>query len=398
MPPKNATLKKAENAKKSKTLDDKTFGLKNKKGGKAQKYIATVEKQVQGGGNPELRKIEAEREKKKKDAAEAAKREAEMQSLFKTTLSAQKVESGVDPKSMFCQFFKQNLCKKGDKCKFSHDPDIERKAAKRNIYEAEPEEEKAEGMDTWDDAKLAEVVAKKHGNEKVATTTDIVCKLFLDAVENNKYGWFWECPSGGKNCKYKHALPPGFLLKKDRKKLDKEKDGYTLDDLIEKERSGLDVAKCTKVTLESFVAWKRKKIKEAAMAVKKDKEKKKKALNTGTTSGMSGRDMFLLNPSIIAQQGEDDEEGEDFDLNMREQEADDGAKVHEIKFDAYGIMDDGVDDSTEVQLARARGEDPAKVVDGATAVDVDDVDVDEDLFDDEDLDELEDDLESLELS
>jgi len=395
MPPKNATLKKAENKKKEKTLEDKTFGLKNKKGGKAQKFIATVEKQVKGGGNPELRKIEAEREKKKKEKEDEAKRNAEMQSLFKAAPAAQKVESGVDPKSMFCQFFKQNLCKKGDKCKFSHDPAVERKAAKRNIYEAEKEEEKTEGMDDWDDDKLAEVVKKKHGNEKVATTTDIICKLFLDAVENNKYGWFWECPAGGKSCKYKHALPPGFVLKKDKKKLEKEKEGYTLDDLIDKERAALDVGKCTKVTLESFVAWKKKKIKEAKDAQKKEKDKKKKAFVSGTTSGMSGRDMFMLNPSIIAQHGEEDEEGEDFDLNMREEEDDGGAKVHEIKFDAYGIMDDGVDDSTDVQLARARGEDPAKVVAGATAADID---VDEDLFDDEDLDELDEDLENLEIS
>ena len=37
---------------------------------------------------------------------------------------------------MFCAFFKQGLCKKGDKCKFSHDPDVEKKAAKRNVFEA----------------------------------------------------------------------------------------------------------------------------------------------------------------------------------------------------------------------------------------------------------------------
>ena len=42
---------------------------------------------------------------------------------------------GVDPKSVFCAFFKQGLCKKGaDKCKFSHDPDVERKSAKRILY------------------------------------------------------------------------------------------------------------------------------------------------------------------------------------------------------------------------------------------------------------------------
>ena len=55
-------------------------------------------------------------------------------------------------------------------------------------------------------------------------------------------------------------------------------------------------------------------------------------------------------------------------------------------------MDDGVDESTAVQLARARGEEP---VDGAAAAV--DVDVDEDLFDDEDLDELEGDLDALDI-
>ena len=35
----------------------------------------------------------------------------------------------------------------------------------------------------------------------------------------------------------------------------------------------------------------------------------------------------------------------------REVEDDDNVKVHEIKFDEYGIMDDGLDDSTEKQLA-----------------------------------------------
>lgn len=40
----------------------------------------------------------------------------------------------MDPKSVFCAFFKQGLCKKGNKCKFSHDPAVERKAAKRDLY------------------------------------------------------------------------------------------------------------------------------------------------------------------------------------------------------------------------------------------------------------------------
>lgn len=35
---------------------------------------------------------------------------------------------------MLCAFFKQGQCQKGDKCKFSHDVTIERKAEKRSIY------------------------------------------------------------------------------------------------------------------------------------------------------------------------------------------------------------------------------------------------------------------------
>ena len=41
----------------------------------------------------------------------------------------------MDPKSVLCAFFKQGACTKGDKCKFSHDLAIERKAEKRSLYD-----------------------------------------------------------------------------------------------------------------------------------------------------------------------------------------------------------------------------------------------------------------------
>ena len=62
-----------------------------------------------------------------------------------------------------------------------------------------------------------------------------ICKHFLEAVENSKYGWFWNCPNGPK-CIYRHALPPGFVLKKDQKKEEKEEQ-ISLEDLIEREAS-----------------------------------------------------------------------------------------------------------------------------------------------------------------
>ena len=67
--------------------------------------------------------------------------------------------------------------------------------------------------------------------------------------------------------------------------------------------------------------------------------------------------------------------------------------MHEIKFDAYGIMDDGLDDSTDVQLARAAAENGGAAAAAASSA----VEVDEDLFDDEDLDELEEDMDKLDV-
>ena len=111
-------------------------------------------------------------------------------------------------------------------------------------------------MEDWDQDKLEDVVKQKHGAEKPSNKTDIICKYFLDAVEAKLYGWyvlsnmsqtafvpfgahlglsrdkfpswaegcfhpgtshrFWQCPNG-KECKYRHALPPGYILKSQMK-------------------------------------------------------------------------------------------------------------------------------------------------------------------------------------
>ena len=58
----------------------------------------------------------------------------------------------------------------------------------------------------------------------------------------------------------------------------------------------------------------------------------------------------------LSQDDDDDEGGEAFDLSKMDREGEDdmaGVKVHEIKFDEYGIMDDGVDDSTADKLKAA---------------------------------------------
>lgn len=56
-------------------------------------------------------------------------------------------------------------------------------------------EKEADTMETWDDQKLAEVVTSKQGLN-ANLPTEIVCKYFIEAIRNKKYGWFWECPNG----------------------------------------------------------------------------------------------------------------------------------------------------------------------------------------------------------
>lgn len=176
-------------------------------------------------------------------------------------VQTQKVEKGTDPKSVVCAFFKAGQCGKGDRCKFSHDLTVERKVEKRSLY-VDMRDEDGDTMENWNEEKLQQVVDTKHGLEKRMPTTDIVskkfilvdpvdtvltidvlsskkiCKFFLDAVEKSKYGWFWECPNGEK-CIYRHALPQGYVLKRDKKKLEDKGPEISLVDLIERERNAL---------------------------------------------------------------------------------------------------------------------------------------------------------------
>lgn len=212
MPPKkdkNAGAAKKQSS--SKLVEDRTFGMKNKKGAQAQKQIQQMQKNLSAGGTPEEKKKAAEkaqREKEKK-AAEDAKRETDL--LLNKPTQVQKVPFGVDPKTVVCIFYKKGNCEKGRKCKFSHDTALDRKTDKKGLYtdkrEDEEEKKKAETSADWNEEELRKVVLSKKGNQR--TTTDKVCKYFISAIEDGKYGWFWICPNGGDKCMYRHALPPG---------------------------------------------------------------------------------------------------------------------------------------------------------------------------------------------
>ncbi|KAI9579537.1 zinc finger CCCH domain-containing protein 15 homolog isoform X1 [Glossina fuscipes] len=315
-------------------LQDKTFGLKNKKGSKQQKYIQQVQKQVNSGGHHPKTDVNKRKEEKEKKLQE----QRELAVIFKP-VQAQKVEKGTDPKSVVCTFFKQGTCTKGDKCKFSHDLSVENKAEKRSIY-VDMRDETEDDMQNWDDAKLKEVVDQKHGGEKRRPTTDIICKYFIEAVEKSKYGWFWECPNGEK-CIYRHALPQGYVLKKDKKKDDKPSE-ISLVDLIEKERASLG-SNTTRVTLETFLAWKKRKIQEKKDKLAAEEERKKSDFSKGKQFGISGREMFSFNPDLV-----DDGPMEDgdaaFDNYAREEDDEEGGiEFKELDLNALSLAAEEAD-------------------------------------------------------
>ncbi|KAG8432815.1 hypothetical protein GDO86_017167 [Hymenochirus boettgeri] len=424
MPPKKPPVapqgsKKTDQKKKEKIIEDKTFGLKNKKGAKQQKFIKNVTHQVKfGQQNPRLvTQVECEK-KTKKD--EKKKELLELNDLFRPVVAAQKVSKGADPKSVVCAFYKQGQCTKGDKCKFSHDLSLERKCEKRSVYvDGRDEELEKDTMENWDEKKLEEVVNKKHGEaEKKKPKTQIVCKFFLEAIENNKYGWFWVCPGGGDMCMYRHALPPGFVLKKDKKKEEKDEE-ISLEDLIEKERAALG-PNVARITLESFLAWKKRKRQDRIIKSEEEMERRKADFKAGKSLGISGREVFEFRPELV---NDDDEEADDtqYIFDKEDSETESIEDVQDIDLSRFVLKD--VDETgitvasfdrfssylistnkDENKLSEASG---GKIENGKQKEQarendlengfLDEVPVDENLFTGEDLDELEEELNTLDL-
>jgi len=429
MPPKKPAPatgnKKTQEKKKEKIIEDKTFGLKNKKGAKQQKFIKNVTQQVKYG-QQSARQTDADKGNKKSDKK---KELDELNELFKPVVAAQKVSKGVDPKSVLCAFFKQGQCTKGDKCKFSHDLSMERKCEKRSVYVDERDEDlEKDTMENWDEKKLEEVVNKKHGEaEKKKAKTQIVCKYFLEAIELNKYGWFWVCPGGGDNCMYRHALPPGFVLKKDKKKEEKEEE-ISLEELIENERAALG-ANVTRITLETFLAWKRRKRQEKVDKAREEMEKKKADFKAGKSLVVSGREVFEFRPELVdddddeaddTRYADQDEEEEEEEIDITEIQDIDLSRFVPQEVDNTGITVASTDRFTSRNKTQPRGEDNEEQLNGACGGDDDEanglsgaegggedgeeeeeedeeVPVDENLFTGEDLEELDEELNTLAL-
>ncbi|XAR50985.1 hypothetical protein NMG60_11005466 [Bertholletia excelsa] len=307
MPPKQQS--KADLTKKQKIIEDKTFGLKNKNKSKnVQKYVQSLKQSVQP--KPDASKVAA---KKKKEEDKA--KEKELNDLFKVAVSQPKVPVGVDPKSILCEFFKVGQCAKGFKCKFSHDLNVQRKGEKIDIYSDKRDQEKEkDNMEDWDQEKLEEVVESKRKEYNQNKPTEIVCKYFLEAVEKKQYGWFWVCPNGGKDCHYRHALPPGYVLKSQMKALiEEESEKIPVEEEIENQRAKLTTS--TPMTPELFMQWRKKKMEERDAGLAAQKAERAK------NDRMSGRELFLSDSSLFVDDAEAYEKYQrDEESNDREQQ------------------------------------------------------------------------------
>jgi hypothetical protein len=269
--------KKAANKEKEKIIEDKTFGLKNKnKSATVQKYIKGVSQQVKGmpkgGERAQIESKLQDKEEKKKSAADSAL----LASLFKSVVNLPKDQ---DAKSIICSYFKQGMCQKGDKCKFSHDlSSLPVQQEKPDLY---------------------------HDPRPNVQNNDITCEFFFNAVRDEKFGWFWKCPNGNE-CIYRHALPEGFEFKKEEVKVEvDDEDKPTLEEVLDKERSALPTG-LKNVNFEEFMSWveEEKKIRE-----------QEKLERTKHLKGISGKALFESNQALF----QDDEDA--FEDYKRDEEA-----------------------------------------------------------------------------
>ena len=276
MAPKKASAaeRKATDKKKDKVIEDKTFGLKNKnKSKQVQKFIASVKQSVKAvPGQKVLTEHEVRSEKKKE-----LERAQLLNSLFGNL--------------GFLETKKKKKKPEDDKGK------IDLYVDQRN-----QDDDTVETMADWDQDQLEKVVGQRHGAQAGQCQTDIICKFFLDAVEKNLYGWFWVCPNGGDQCKYRHALPPGYVLKKNQPVADEddEEEEISIEEQIEMERAALPSGG-TQVTEENFKVWLMRKAEERLAA----QEKEKQAIIDASSKkgqkglGLSGRDLFTYDPSLF---------------------------------------------------------------------------------------------------
>jgi len=134
----------------------------------------------------------------------------------------------------------------------------------------------------------------------------ILACFFIQAVEEKKYGWFWECPNEGDNCPYFHKLPQDYIFKSDEVVV---KDTRTLEEIIEERRSGISGG--TPVNAKTFKEWKDKKLQLKAEKEEESKNQRTKDIKSGHVK-LTGREIILQ--QFENNKIQQEEEGDDFDI------------------------------------------------------------------------------------
>jgi len=342
--------------KKKKIKIDKTFGLKNKKGRSNKQYVENMKKNMAAG----------ERRGKKKSRMAAFKEQQKLQAEFwgdggGPGIIRTKVEG--NPKEILCEFFKAGKCERGFRCKFSHDPLIERKVQKKKAAAREAAAKKT--MDDMTQMELEDLIRRRMRAQD--NQTDIVCNYFLDALENRMYGPRWRCQNGA-TCKYRHALPEGWKLK--TKTVEETIVRESLEETLENMRAEfMHRTDLTPVTAETFAAWKIKRAKEteeeAQRKVIEAAQKKKKM--TKVQRQLSGRKLFEC--SIV------DDEGMSVESLKKDLPKVD--EVMDMEFDeSLFVEDEPVPPAGSIEYVEPK----VKIVKKAAKADDDDMEFDESLF------------------
>jgi hypothetical protein len=316
MPPKgNAPSKKTEKKLQEKVIEDKTFGLKNKNKSKVvQNYVKSVAAQV--------KKVDGKGGEAKRLADEFAQK------------AAQKKEE--EKKALLASLFK-SVKKTQEVVEEEEEPEVvEEKYEEIDLYTDQREQIwRSKGEDAVQD----EGLATWHANKD---KTDKICKFFLDAVEANKYGWRWICPNGV-TCIYRHALPQGYVLKRDLLAPGEERSDLLLEEQLENERHLIQQG--TPVTFERFVKWKEEK------KIAREKEEEKKRLEEAKKTGgkglnvLSGRALFTYDPTLFTDDAEA-LDNEEYEEEEEEEKEDDGIR-EEGEEDEEGEEPEGKEWGTE---------------------------------------------------
>lgn len=269
-----------------KIVEEQMFGMKNKnKSSKLKKLASTLEASY-------MRGRKEERKEEKPDVG-----------------VLQKVPVGIDPKTVFCINYKNGVCQKdSNECKFSHEPNAEKRIA---LLMQEGQRKKEQALEAAEKKRIeAERIEKEKKEKKEKSTTaapERICKYYIDALKTGKHNPKWVCPIGSA-CQDKHSPPEGYSLK------DAFEEDITIEEYIEVERAKLP-EKQMPMTAELFERWK----KEREQQKIRDEKEKEKIKEGNIRLGKilpSGKDLFVYKPDLFV----DDEEAMECDYNAREEE------------------------------------------------------------------------------